>query len=327
MKLSESIGIVKALADSSRLQIMQSLLDKPQYVEELSERLNLAASTVSFHLKKLEKADLVQKSKEQYYVMFHANQDVLALTLQDLILVENTGKAAQEERMREYRQKVLRSFFQYGRLQRLPAQQKKRRIVLEEFARKFEQGRTYAEQEVNEIIAESYDDYCTIRRELVDWRIMAREGSSYWVLESMPAQEDVKQTSQKEKNTMNRRKELKLAYKQNPPTPGVFQVKNLKNGKILVGSRPNVEGALNSQRAQLKFGAHRNRALQQDWNEYGTEHFSFDVLECLDLTDDPLYDYRQDLAILEQLWLEKLQPYGDKGYNREKVSYRDPWCP
>ena len=81
MKLQESLMIFKALSDSSRLLIVSSLLQKPQYVEELAQRLNLADSTVSFHLKKLETAQLVYKEKQQYYVIFHLNEQIFDSTL------------------------------------------------------------------------------------------------------------------------------------------------------------------------------------------------------------------------------------------------------
>lgn len=188
MKLEESMAIVKALADNSRLMIIQALLHKPQYVEELSERLNLAASTVSFHLKKLEQARLVSKTKEQYYVVFQANRKALNLTLHDLVNVEGIEKAVQEERIQQYTQKVIRAFFKEGKLQQIPAQHKKRWLVLAEIAKRFESGRNYTEQEVNAIILPVYEDYCTIRRELVEQRLLARYGATYWVAESSDAE-------------------------------------------------------------------------------------------------------------------------------------------
>lgn len=188
MKLAESMAIVKALADSSRLMIMQALLEKPQYVEELSERLNLAASTVSFHLKKLEQANLVSKTKEQYYVIFRANPEALNLTLHELMLIEDIEKAVQEERIEKYKQKVLRAFFKDGKLQQIPAQHKKHWIVLAEIARRFQSGRTYTEHEVNEVILPIYDDYCTIRRELIEQQLLARNGTTYWMAASPDAE-------------------------------------------------------------------------------------------------------------------------------------------
>jgi len=35
---------------------------------------------------------------------------------------------------------------------------------------------------------------------------------------------------------------------------------------------------------------------------------------------DPQADHRKELAFLEDLWLERLQPYGERGYNEPKIS-------
>ena len=66
MDAEQSLAIIKALADASRLAIVGSLVERPQYVEEIAQRHALAPSTVSFHLKKLEKAGLVRSRQEQY---------------------------------------------------------------------------------------------------------------------------------------------------------------------------------------------------------------------------------------------------------------------
>jgi len=71
MKIENVKELFKALSDRSRLSVVKSLIEKPQYLEELAERLNLAVSTVSFHLKKLENAGLVWKEKQQYYTIFY----------------------------------------------------------------------------------------------------------------------------------------------------------------------------------------------------------------------------------------------------------------
>ena len=319
MKLSESIEISKALADSSRLMIIHALIEKPQYVEELSQRLNLAASTVSFHLKKLESANLVHKVKEQYYVMYHANRNSLAMTLQDLISVHDIEKMVQEERIQQYRQKVIRTFFKDGFLQKMPAQQKKRRIVLEEFAKLFKAGQTYTEKEVNASISKIYEDYCLIRRELIDLKIMARKQGTYWLLtelaESASHLPTQKRLHQRKKKAMDRRKALKREYKENT-LAGVFQITNTANGKILIGKGMNGKGKLNSHQAQLKMGVHRNKGLQQDWNHYGAEQFTFEVLDYLEFRDDSPQKQQKDLAALEELWLDKLRPYGERGYNK-----------
>ena len=72
---------------------------------------------------------------------------------------------------------------------------------------------------------------------------------------------------------MKSRKELNREYMELPKSAGVFQVKNTVNGKVLLGSSLNLEGALNGHRFTLKIGSHRDKAPQEDWNTYGAENF------------------------------------------------------
>jgi len=183
MEITESIGIMKALADSSRLMLINALMGTPQCVEELASRCGLAASTVSFHLRKLEQARLVQKKKEQYYAIYSVNERVFGQTIRDLTTFWNIDTFVQEERIERYRQHVIRSFFRGEKLVRLPAQRKKRLIILNEFAKRFRQGETYDETTVNTVIARSFADYCTIRRELIEERFMKRKDHMYSIRE------------------------------------------------------------------------------------------------------------------------------------------------
>ena len=57
---------------------------------------------------------------------------------------------------------------------------KKLRIVLEKLADAFEFDRRYTEKEVNLILAEYHDDFCTLRRGLVDEGLLARDRTGYW---------------------------------------------------------------------------------------------------------------------------------------------------
>jgi len=111
------------------------------------------------------------------------------------------------------------------------------------------------------------------------------------------------------------RKELNREYAERVKPAGVFQIKNTANGKILLGSSLNLEGPLNSHRFMLKTGSHRNKVLQQEWDEYGEEKFIFEILETVTVKDDPNFNLSDELTLLEMIWLEKLQPFGDKGYN------------
>jgi hypothetical protein len=111
------------------------------------------------------------------------------------------------------------------------------------------------------------------------------------------------------------RKALIRKYKETPRPMGVFRVHNTVNGKSLVGTSVDLPSMLNRQRAQLSFGGHPNRELQGDWNEMGPDAFRFEVLDTLTPRQEPGYDPADDLRALEALWLEKLSPFGERGYN------------
>jgi hypothetical protein len=114
------------------------------------------------------------------------------------------------------------------------------------------------------------------------------------------------------------RKALIRQYKESRRPMGVFRVRNTADGRSLVGTSVNLPAMLNRQRAQLRLGAHPNRALQKDWNELGVEAFEFEILDTLTPPDEPDYDPSGDLRVLEDLWLEKLSPFDDRGYNTRR---------
>ena len=116
---------------------------------------------------------------------------------------------------------------------------------------------------------------------------------------------------------MTDRKELIRKYKETPRPMGVYRIRNNANGKALVGSSRDITGKLNSHRAQLRMKVHRNEQLQQEWEEFGPDAFTFETLDLLEPSEEPSYDPTEDLRVLEDLWLQKLQPFGDKGYNRK----------
>ncbi len=115
------------------------------------------------------------------------------------------------------------------------------------------------------------------------------------------------------------KKELKKQYKRTLPPMGIYQVKNLVNGKIFIGKSKNVRGKINGSKFQLEQNTHVNKLLQEDYINYGADNFSFEIIDYLEPKDELNYDYSEDLNTLEEMWLEKLQPYGEKGYNKEKT--------
>ncbi len=179
MTEAKALEMFKCLADKSRLQILKSLAIEDMYVERLAERLGLSAPTVSFHLKKLADAGAVHSYKNQYYTMYSLCRSAFQARIIDIIAERSDEAGLQERRDAQYRQKVLDAFFEYGRLKAIPAQRKKERIVLEEIAKSFEKDRLYTEREVNIIIADYFDDFCTIRRDMVSEKIFTRSIEGY----------------------------------------------------------------------------------------------------------------------------------------------------
>ncbi len=182
--MTEAVELFKCLADKSRLQILSGLMNEPMYVELIAQRLALTPSTVSFHLKKLETAGLVTAQKEQYYTVYTLKEGALKQTIESFLQGETNDKSVEEKREEEYRRKVLDSFFAYGKLKNLPVQHKKKRIVLEEMVKVFQPGIKYTEKEVNIMIADVYEDFCTLRREMIIERLLDRDHGLYWRMDN-----------------------------------------------------------------------------------------------------------------------------------------------
>ena len=181
MNENQALLLFKCLSDATRLQLINALADGPKYVELLSEMLERSPSTISFHLKKLEEAGVVRMHKEQYYTVATLESDFLAQTLSSIVRPAVETQDMQARREQFYREKVLSNLFEYGKLKTIPVQRKKRRIVLEKIAQSFEHGKIYPEKEVNLIIAQFHDDFCTLRRELIAEGIMERSNNEYWL--------------------------------------------------------------------------------------------------------------------------------------------------
>lgn len=180
MTENDAIRLFKCLADKSRLQILKSLAIEDMYVERLAERLGITAATVSFHLKKLSDAGAVSSYKSQYYTMYSLRKEIFETSILDILNEDSDEAELREQRDAEYRQRVIDSFFEYGKLKSIPAQRKKERIILEVIAEAFEPGRIYTEREVNIIIAGFHDDFCTIRRDMIGEKLLERNNSEYW---------------------------------------------------------------------------------------------------------------------------------------------------
>ena len=100
---------------------------------------------------------------------------------------------------------------------------------------------------------------------------------------------------------MPTRKDLKEAYKQQKSAMGVFVIRNMHNNKSLIDYSMDMPAKWNRHRSELKFGSHRNKELQQDWNAHGEELFAFEVLSELKESQEVSVNYKKELKTLLEM--------------------------
>lgn len=73
MGLNETL---KAISDPVRRDIIQMLKNGKKSAGEISEQFNLTGATVSYHLTKLKKADLITEEKYKNFIYYELNTSV-----------------------------------------------------------------------------------------------------------------------------------------------------------------------------------------------------------------------------------------------------------
>ena len=173
-KEAEGIAVFKALADESRLKIISILLQKDSYTAYLADRLNLTPPTVVYHMEKLAKAGIVFSTKIHHYVIYSINREMMNRTVGEYI-----RSVVQYDDSKSYEEKVINSFFEYGKLKQLPAGIKKREVIVGAVAAQLEMDRPYCERELLDFLSEIYEDTPTLKRDLVGFGFLKEENGFY----------------------------------------------------------------------------------------------------------------------------------------------------
>lgn len=106
---------------------------------------------------------------------------------------------------------------------------------------------------------------------------------------------------------MDRKKELKQMYKQMKPEMGIFLIRSKVNNKCFIQATQDLRGVMNGNMVRLAGRMHPFVELQKEWNEYGQENFTVEILEYLEYDkDESKTDYKEELALLHMIWEEKL---------------------
>lgn len=185
-QINTLLNFFKALADENRLKIVGLLAQKPSSVEALADALGLSASTTSHHLARLSKSGLVSARADGHYYIYSLNTDALRGMSQHLLQEENLpalSQGAVNTGDDLFESKVMKAFVDSeGRITAFPAQEKKFLVLLRYVLKAFEPGQRYPEKEVNEILKRYNEDTASLRRGLVEYKLMQREGGggAYW---------------------------------------------------------------------------------------------------------------------------------------------------
>ncbi|MCY1058205.1 GIY-YIG nuclease family protein [Nannocystis sp. SCPEA4] len=111
------------------------------------------------------------------------------------------------------------------------------------------------------------------------------------------------------------RADQKRQYREQPRRAGIYLIRNTVSGKVLLGSTMNLHGPLNRHRFMLGIGGHPNRALQEDWRRLGPDAFEFTIADVVTPQDEEAGPHEDELWLLEQVWIERTSPFGERGYN------------
>jgi len=183
---NELLNFFKALADANRLKIVGLLAQQPYTVEQIAALLHIGPSTASHHLSRLARAGLVSARADGHYYVYSLQTDILQSMAQRLLRGEDLPKLSDEVDLEAYDRKILDTFLgPDGRIKAFPTQEKKFLVLLRMVVKAFEPGIRYTEKQVNEILSRYSDDTALLRRNLVEYNLMARQGGGgeYWRIE------------------------------------------------------------------------------------------------------------------------------------------------
>lgn len=181
--VGDLVEFFKVLGEPNRLRIVGLLAQRAYTVEQLAVTLGVGASTVSHHLARLARAGLVTARSESYYNLYSLKADALSGMAKELLAQTQPARPASEQGLSDFDRKVLAAFTTSdGRIKAFPMQERKFRVLLRHVLPAFSHGVRYTEKRVNEILSKYNDDTARLRRWLVDFGYMAREGGGgkYW---------------------------------------------------------------------------------------------------------------------------------------------------
>lgn len=183
MQLEKIVNVYKVLGDPNRMRILMLLGRGELHGQALAEKLSLSQPTVTHHISKLRNASLICERRDKNTIYFTLNTEFIQ-QVHEASVTFIFGKEGEEQALEtidtKLKTSVINNFFkENGKLNHLPAQYKKKLIVLEHLVQKLQPGKEYQEKEINQFIQQFHEDYATIRREFIMHQFMYRDNGVY----------------------------------------------------------------------------------------------------------------------------------------------------
>lgn len=184
MQIDKIVTFHKVIGDLTRLRILMVLKEKPLCGMEIAERVGVTTATISHHMQKLKEIAVVYDRRDKNTIYFHLDLNTLERKAGSMMSMLQKGDSSDgdvnQDKESKYRNNVLKNFFTIDlKLKNIPAQRKKKRIVLEKIIEDLQIGKDYTEKEINEHILQYHEDFATIRREFIINHYFYRENGIY----------------------------------------------------------------------------------------------------------------------------------------------------
>ena len=178
-QFDQLLRFFQVFSNESRLKLIGHLANGEKSVGELANLLGIKEPTVSHHLSEMKGIGLVDVRAKGTMRIYRLNAKALESMSKDIFAQPNLAALVKRSEMTD-EERVLRTWVKDGRIIDIPAQEKKKQVVIRWLADQIPADRRWTEREFSEWLMQFHEDYATLRRYLVDSDYMTREKGIYW---------------------------------------------------------------------------------------------------------------------------------------------------
>src|SRR5690606_23314093 len=155
----------KVFSNETRMKIIGHLANGEKSVGELADLLSVKEPTVSHHLSELKGIGLVDARADGTMRIYRLNARTLETMSKDIFAQPNLAALVKPSELTD-EERVLRTWVKNGRILDIPAQEKKKQILIRRVARQIDPERCWTEKEFSGWLKQFNEDYAILRRYL-----------------------------------------------------------------------------------------------------------------------------------------------------------------